>query len=129
MDTLIEILQNPIVIGIIMGSLTYLFMIWDNSRKPENEREEISIYTPIIMAVAACVISYGVQMYLSGDKKINISENIKEIAQDVLVMQPPSNIQNTNTASNSSVASYQLIGKGVGLPDNIDLPDVFIDMI
>lgn len=56
-------LKNPIVLAIIAGVLTYLYMNWENKRKqeenPKANIEDVSYTTPIIVGLLVLFISQG----------------------------------------------------------------------
>ena len=74
-----DILKNPIVIGIIAGVLSYLYFVWvdRNTDKKNKKKKDIGLFTPMVIAIVASVLSYS---YLSN----NSSE---EVVQDTQTIQ------------------------------------------
>lgn len=116
-----SIIKNPIVLGVLAGAITYIYLVWSKKNK-KDPKKEISLITPIIVAIAVCLVAY---LYFSPGSSV--------AAQDVEAKQlmgssakyhfadPAAPIQ----ISSDSPASFHLISKGVNIPNNV--PEVFIE--
>jgi len=116
-----NLVKNPIVIGIIAGIITYLYIHWNNETKhkknPKSKRKPVSLVTPIVVSIIVWFIATNyldtVTKQIGGGKKVANAPSQKLI--------------NVNAAINNSIGSesYHIIGK-----NNIRLPptDVFIDL-
>ena len=51
-----DLLKNPLIIGLVLGVVTYLYLMWTNNKK-DNKKKKPGLITPIIVAVLACIIA------------------------------------------------------------------------
>ena len=138
----VSFLKNPIVIAIIVSTLVYLYMYWDNENRykknPKATRESVSLMTPAIVGLISWFVASN---YFGSDVPQIVGENTNMLPQNVPINLPidqsvnkfklVNNANNNNaivggfTAGSSESRSYHLIGK-----NNIRLPqtDVFIDV-
>lgn len=140
-----DILRSPIIIGILVGALTYIYMYWEADKKhkknPKSKMKQISFVVPAAVGVIVWFMasSYFGSTQNSGigfdqlDKKISIHNNYKLVGQgfDNNVASTINKVINNDVISPAESAgsfgsrSYHLIGR-----NNIKLPptDVFIDL-
>lgn len=132
-----ELYKNPLIIGIIFGAITYLYIWWTDSKDNEeddidDEREEsfLSKYKIIIPIIVTLVV-WGIAYFLlnRNKKEINIIETT-----DVLPQAQIGGEQNivmsddiVKSSSSDSIKSYNLISKGLNIPNK--LPDAFIEIM
>ena len=139
-----EILQNPIVIGVIASIITYLYLRWDNEKKikidPKNTKKKISLLTPgIVGAITWYIVSNYMDM-TNTTQKIVISGNPEYKNNDFkdglgnfnIDVNKQNNFNNVDSLSLES-KSYHLVGKGqISVPNaaslNNDLPEMFIEL-
>jgi len=115
-----DIIKNPIVIGIIVGALVYICLKWyyykqNNDDKKDGQTKtntEVSIIPPIVAGVVAYFLSYYFlnKCDKSGVTLIDVPSN--------------KNVTKTNSISESPQTFY-LVNKGVNIPNK--LPDILID--
>ena len=109
---MIDILKNPIVIGLFSGALIYFYLYWSEEQRskknPSSKKKLVSVVTPGVVAV---IIWFIASSYL--DPK-TISTSNTNVVQETNNMIP---VENVN-------GSLHIIHK-----NNIRLPssDVFID--
>jgi len=142
---ILEILKNPIVLGIFAGTIAYLYMLWDNEKKYKNAKDkyeknkkDINLMIPLIIAVIVCIFSYA-YFYSSDEVKntnpidltetlnVNVSKN--DVGTKYKFSDGNENMQMSNnklTFSPESATEFHLISKGLNVP-NKAVPDVFME--
>jgi len=133
---LISLFQNPIILAIIAGALTYAYLYWDNMKKkeknPKADIPPVDYTTPAIVGIMALFIGYSLFGF---SKKSSMDEvgQVIETANPRLVEKPSDLVgghkMNTNFsdkfADSFDSNTYHLIGKNaIRLPNT----DVFIDL-
>jgi len=142
----ISFLKNPIIIAVIVSTLVYLYMYWENEKRykknPKATKESVSLITPAVIGLISWFIAssyFGSDVPQLGADDTNLMlNNGQNLQQQPLIIQHGDqtvnkfkligNENNANggfTAGSSESRSYHLIGK-----NNIKLPqtDVFIDV-
>jgi len=123
-----DIFKNPIIIGLIFGVITYLYLLkqkWDAEKKKKNKKikvEDPNILIPVAVAIlSGCFAWYywGTSHSITPTNNMTVETLAKEPLQNEDV------IESLTGQSNNSV-SFHLVGKGINMPNN--LPDVFLDM-
>ena len=123
---MMSIIKNPIVLGVLAGGLTYIYFVWSNKNKKEKDQKDISLITPIVVAIAVCLVAYlyfGTGATLSNDTVTEITKKIpinQQVTPDVKV--PSAKLV---SQVSESAESFHLITKGINIPNNV--PDVFIE--
>ena len=118
-----DIIKNPIFLGILAGAITYLYLMWsaDKKKKDYKSKKDVSLFTPIIVAVIVSVIAYVYFNYTSGDVTgVNPEQSTMKKPLDTM-----NNYHFAKDLSSESPASFHLVGRGISIPNN--LPDVFIE--
>lgn len=117
-----DLLKNPIVIGLILGTITYLYLYWENKKKKEkNDKivDGVNYYIPIAVAILGWFIAYNI----FGKWNTTI---------DTANIQPTSNIQQgcgpVNNPVSDNIKNNDVYH--VATKNTIRLPqtDVFIDI-
>lgn len=140
---MMDIISNPMFIAIMMGTLTYAYMWWTNEnryRKKPALKKPVNIYIPAIVTFVTWAIVYG--YYLSMD---TLPEMVREPATGMDMEMKPQlasrsfkliedkgmSLKDANRMTegltSESAKSYQLVGRGLNIPNNMKLPDVFIE--
>ena len=109
--------MNPIVIGLALGVLTYIYLMWKANLKKDKKKSEVSLKIPVIVAIVGMIIAYVVCSSDGSNSGTNNGVN------NVVVNQP----KLLNNLTSESPTSYHIISKGVNIPNNIKIPDVFIE--
>jgi hypothetical protein len=148
----LDILKNPVIFGLLFSLLTYAILLWHNkkynNKNKDKKPKEVNLIIPALVGVAVTIVSYN---YLSdihnnnslNHNNINLNQNTKYKffnPKDTKYkfsnpMDTKYKFSNNAVQSNyklrdltsESPASYQLISKGLNIPNKIDLPDVFIE--
>ncbi len=114
---MIDILKNPVVIGILAGTLTYSYLWWHNEtkyKKDIKERKTTGILMPAIVGLVVWAL-YHVYLDLTGE----------------LILEDGVNASNYNITKDvpsiNEAVDFRMIEKGLTLPNNLVLPDVFIE--
>lgn len=137
----LDILKNPIVLGVLAGVVTYLYMMWCNNKKYEknpNEKKEISLVTPAVVAVIVAVVAYG-YFHSSGETTAPVPQHTTSPGQGAGIVQVTPGVAKglgagteqrfnfVQDVSPESPALFHLISRGVNIPNNLNVPDVFIE--
>jgi dipeptide/tripeptide permease len=122
---MLDILKNPVIIGLFAGVITYIYLCWclkeDNKkRKNKNKRtkKDVNLIIPSVIAIIIWFIAYGYFEY-----------NTNESYPREMAIEQSSGIPKTYKLvkdSSSDVASFSLLNRGISVP-NKPLPDVFIE--
>lgn len=131
-------LKNPIILAILAGILTYIYMWWDNKKKKEKNPkatiEEIDYIPPAMVALLTLFVSYN--LFGNGDGILPSTQEIvaNSLPKDLNGQNGPNlqggkMIQNRfsdKLAESFDSHTYHLLGK-----NTIKLPqtDVFIDIV
>ena len=103
-----DVVKNPVIIGVLVAAITYLYLWWQN--KNDKNKKPINLFIPAGTAIGAAILSYT---YFN--------------------MQPVSDIPTNklpkimSKLSSESPVAYHLVSRGVSIPNNINIPDVFVE--
>ena len=124
----LDILKNPIILGVLAGTVAYLYYYWQESQRqkanPRLKKKSINIFVP---GVAAVIVWFASSMYF--DKTNNTAQEGGEgegnlLPNNSIIHRLDENVEIGSDASYGS-KSYRLVGKGrIQLPDQ----DVFLDL-
>lgn len=144
---IISFLKNPIVIGFFAGVATYLYLLWSLPKKTKNSdkkkhKKKINLLIPVVVAILCGFIAY----YYFGDNSTpNMAASTAVIGATTPIL--ANNIQNQtgiidfpqqqiNSAlanfkvscqmSDDTPAQFHLLSRGVNIPHDLKIPDVFI---
>jgi hypothetical protein len=140
---MIDIIKNPVIIGLTVGVLVYLYLKWDSNKKKEekNKRKDSNLLIPLFLGTASWFIAHN---YFD---KYNFDEippnNNNNVVINDMNYQIPDKLDLTEAAmtggganivnnigskfNNIQQPTYHLLKKGVTIPNNISLPDVMLD--
>ncbi|QKF93893.1 hypothetical protein QKU48_gp0435 [Fadolivirus algeromassiliense] len=134
----LSFLKNPIILAILMTSLTYAYMYWDNSQKqkknPKAELPPINMTTPVVVGLITLIVAYGLFGFSSKNddvgKVLQQTNELPSIENQNMRLVEKKNFLNRSRLSERVTDSfdsntYHLVGKNA-----IKLPsaDVFIDI-
>lgn len=143
---MIEIIRNPVIIGLTVGILVYIYMKWEQSKRHPNEknkRKDSNLLIPLGVGIACWFVAHnyfenynfiddGVNNKIDSDK-LDFTQNIPTKIEDSLVGGANlTNIGNNMMPSNNlnvlpNLQSYHVLKRGVTIPDNINMPDVLLE--
>ncbi len=126
-----NIIKNPIIIGLFFGILTYIYMVYFHSKyikkyKKHNKTKKQIIYKnpsffyPIIVFSLSWLIAF---IFLDDDDDVNIMKNFNE--------EKSYELRNDDN-ENDDTRSFRMLKTGINIPRNLpnqNLPDVFINAI
>jgi flagellar basal body-associated protein FliL len=134
-----DIVRNPVVIGLFVGTMTYAYLSHSAKDKNKNDKnykkQKINLMIPLVMALIGWFIAYA---YFE-----NKNDKIVPAAETQSAMVSRNNIQLplpispspqhfikdvVSESTTSDPKSFELLkgGSSVNIPDN--LPDVFLEM-
>jgi len=136
-----EIVKNPIIIGIFAGACTYAYLQWDINEKnkkrkhkkgSKKDKEEVNLLIPLVVSIIAWFIAYAYFEY-----KPESNENTDIVIPDLYTRpRPPLPLPITNgpgykfvkdvVSESSEPRSFSLLTGGVTVPTKF--PDVLLDM-
>lgn len=136
----LEIFKNPILLGVIAGCLTYLYLLWQvdslnkneksQKKRDENNKKSISLFLPLIVAIVVCIITYA-YFYISPDTQSDQSDGNTSTSTLTSGMASTPKYKfavDEKSVSSESATSFHLISKGMNIPNKpLDVPDVFIE--
>jgi predicted small secreted protein len=143
---MIEIIKNPVMIGLTIGVLVYIYLKLEQSQITEekNKIKDTNLLIPLGIGTACWFIAhnYFENYNFTNDNNLNINDtkftndmplNIpdKIDLSDTIMMGGGANLVNNignNFAPKASIApSYHLLKRGVTIPTNINMPEVLLD--
>lgn len=135
---MIEIIKNPVIIGLTVGILTYIYLRWEQSKNPleKNKRKDTNLLIPLGLGLGTWFISHNYfEDYNFTDEHngSNYVENIidggmpqKMQMENALVGGDASLVNNINPIKNIQ-NSYHVLKRGVTVPKSMDMPDVLLE--
>jgi hypothetical protein len=137
---MMDIISNPMFIAIVAGTITYAYMWWSNENKHKNkkvQKKPVNIIIPAIVTFVVWGLVYGYYLSMGQasagdiDEQV-IPENINMNTQATskafkLIEDKGMSLDDARGVSSDSVRSYQLVGRGLNIPNNVKLPDVFLE--
>lgn len=120
----LEILKNPIVLGILASAITYMYLLWDKKKKAAKKtdgeiKKDINLMIPLIAGITVCIVAYIV--FCS-----NVSAVSYDIPQvdslDIKYKFSDEMIKNDS----ASVGEIRLVSRGVNIPNRV-IPAVFME--
>lgn len=117
-----NIIKNPIVLGVIGGGITYLYLYLTRDKKKDPTGRDISLIYPLIIFILVAVLAYIYFNYYSSDGLRTFIEPNNKMEMDKYNL--------AKDISSESVGSFHLISRkgGISIPNEIkDLPNVFIE--
>lgn len=134
-----DIISNPMFIAIVAGTITYAYMWWSNENKhKKTQKKQVNIIIPAIVTFVVWGLVYGYYLSMGqvsiGDidetgvpENININHQSTSKAFKLIEDKGMSLDDARGGVSSDSVRSYQIVGRGLNIPNNIKLPDVFLE--
>ena len=125
-----DIIKNPVIIGLTAGILTYFYLKWDIEKhaKKNKKPKDVDLLVPLVVAVIAWFISYT---YL--DFNPVVPNNFIPLENQPLnplptVPIPTQNISHKLTKSLvlSDNKAFSLLNSGINIPNK--LPDMLLEM-
>ncbi len=135
---MIEIIKNPVIIGLTIGILTYIYLRWEQSKNAleKNKRKDTNLLIPLGLGVASWFIAHNYfedYNFTDDNNGSNYVENIidggmpqKMQMENVLVGGDASLVNNINPIKNIQ-NSYHVLKRGVTVPLSMDMPDVLLE--
>uniref|UniRef100_A0A6C0E8Z6 Uncharacterized protein n=1 Tax=viral metagenome TaxID=1070528 RepID=A0A6C0E8Z6_9ZZZZ len=120
-----DVIRNPVILGLIAGVLTYLYIAWKDKkdRKKKKNKNKKSKFTGLAIPGVVALIVWFVACGYFDYKKSNGHSDIRN------ALEAPQGsyklVRETGNLSGSASPPYTLINSGVKIPTN--LPDVLIE--
>jgi hypothetical protein len=147
-----DIVKNPIIIGLLAGTLTYMYMSWniENSDSPEydivkdrhgkkhktrREKPDVNLLIPLVVAIIIWFVTYAYFEYQPETQMMKHNANTfaphattrHEPSLPILPGKSYTFTKDVVDSVSSDPRSFSLLNQGVNVPHN--LPDVMIDLI
>ena len=133
-----DIIKNPIIIGLAMGALTYGYLSYtvnekneENSKKKKSKRKEkesVNLMIPLVVAVITWFIVYAYFEY-NTESQINNPQIMPTIGESLpipLPVSPKHGFIKDVMTDTSDPQPFSLINTGMTVPTK--LPDVLLDI-
>lgn len=125
-----DVVKNPIMIGLVAGMITYMYIKWRNEsmvKKNKNKKKknkDVNLLIPLSVFILFWFISYA---YFSSDSNNKSSESTFVPKKYKLTRDAPEIKLNSPVISNTSdPASFNMVSNGVHIPNH--LPDIMFEM-
>lgn len=125
-----DIIKNPVVIGLVVAVLTYLYLTWrqkkqeklNKHKKGKNNKKSkyVSLIIPGVVGVIVFFIAYGYFEYNKKSVQPSLPTNNVSLPLPVVP-----GYKLVKDVSSDQIRSFSLANKGVKIPSK--LPDVFIE--
>ena len=137
-----DIIKNPVIIGLTFGVLTYVYMVWvENEKMKKNKKnkknkkyikKKINLLIPLVVTIITWFISYSYFEYKNPVRaELNLPDIIRpsripQITPLPLVQIPNYKFVGDVLSASSDPKSFSLITNGITLPTK--LPEVLLEM-
>ena len=128
-----DILKNPIILGLLAAVVTYGFLYWKEQQRqkdnPDLEKKSVNIMIPGVVGAVIWFIagSFGNSNQIGGYIENNVEDIKKNLPVNSVIHKFDDDVELKSTKSDGSAdsKSFKLVKKG-----NIQLPgqDVFMDL-
>ena len=108
---MIEIIKNPIIIGITVGVLVYIYIQWEQQNK-KNKKDNLML--PLGIGILAWFLPHNY-----------FQDYNFEMEDEVHI--PTIRIISPQLGGSKNTQQLQILKKGVSLPDNLEIPDMLLD--
>ena len=132
-----DIIKNPIVVGLFASVITYIYLSWrasENNKKKKSKdkkKEEVNLLIPLVVGIIVWFVMYGYLEYKSGDVDTvrNTNINYQPIAQPLPIAPDATYrfVKDVIPSDSSEIKSFSMLTGGVSVPTKA-LPDVMLDM-
>lgn len=142
-----DIIKNPVVVGVICGIITYVYMKYTSDKinerrikrmKKENVKlklDKVNLLIPLALSIVGWFFATN---YFESEEKaeqiVVVSDmptmlDTGKIPQTGGIGELNKQMNNVIESLSDSARSYHLISRGLNIPNNIKMPDVFIETI
>ena len=136
---MIEIIKNPVIIGLTVGILTYIYLRWEQSKNylEKNKRKDTNLLIPLGLAIASWFITHNYFENYNFTDDNGGSDNYVENIIDVGIPQKIQ-IESGLTGGDASLVNninpirqvqntYHVLKRGVSIPQSLNMPDVLLE--
>jgi hypothetical protein len=133
-----DIIKNPVIIGLLAGVLTYAYLTWSleeknkKKQKKGQKKEEINLIIPLVVSVIIWFIAYAYFEY--SPERNTVANNFLERGQPIrmampLPLAPQAGYKFVGDAvsDSSDPKSFSLLANG-GVTIPTKLPDVLLEL-
>jgi hypothetical protein len=123
---LLDIIKNPVIIGLFAGGLTYVYMKWKNdadhkkSKNKNKPKKDVNLIIPLAVFLVFWFVSY-IYFSASDDKTATNSKtdsSVVDITKNDLAVEPLT-YKFVKESDNNDQKSYMLMGGGgISIPSN-----------
>ena len=146
---MLDIIKNPVIIGLTVGVLVHLYFKWEDSKKEHNKqhkRKDSRLLIPLFIGIAVWFIAHNYYEKYNFDQVVSNNINyqlpykldLSEVGEVSKLPKASINMTggdanlvnniNLNTRFNNiQQPTFHLLKKGVSIPNNITLPEVLLD--
>ncbi len=127
-----NIVKNPVFIGVITGVVVYLYLKYQldekNKRlikkKKKISEEDVNLMIPLVIGALAWFFSMN---YFEDEIEQEIENIPMSLSKQGEINEINNELKKIVESFTDSAESYQILGKGLNIPNK--LPDVFIETI
>ncbi len=133
-----DIIKNPVILGLLAGVVTYLYTSWNIKEKNKKNKKknkkpiEVNLMIPLVVGIIVWFLVYGYfEFSATTGNKHNMITSINNTIKKPIPMSPDKGFRFAKdeipTSSSSDAKEFSLL-KGGAITVPTKLPDVFIDM-
>ena len=121
---LLNIIENPVVIGAFVSFLTFLYLKWKNDKdaKKYGKKQDVNLLIPFVIFLIVWFIAYA---YFNSNEKCSIVVNID--AEHFIPTDNVNVINNDNSVPDIvKMDEFRLLGGGTTVPNKV--PDILFEL-
>jgi hypothetical protein len=115
----LELIKNPIVLGIIIATIAYIYLDWKRSKKLKKKDKDINLLIPLIIGCISSLIFYFIFNNMA--QVVQLPTTPDFIAQPQMMPNTAPMKLNLNMSDEQN-QSFHLVGRNITIPHNI--PDI-----
>jgi len=113
---MLELIKNPIVLGIITATIVYIYLDWKRNEKSKKKLKDVNILIPLSVGCISGLIFYFIFNNTGMEISAPIIQEVNPIINPINPVNPIKlNPEDMNT-------SFHLVGRNITIPHNI--PDL-----
>ena len=146
---MIEIIKNPVLIGLTFGVLVYIYMKWNDNKENKRNQEfkETNLFIPLGVGILSWFIAHNYFENYNFSNSNNVSpsnfDNINnqnnllhtikpQITQNPILNNIGNSVENVIKNNSDKInlinkPNLQILKKGIQIPNNLNIPDMLLD--
>jgi hypothetical protein len=125
-----DIIKNPVVIGVLAGLITYVYMIWTTNQNKKKKKQHKKLGNganlPIVLAVAS--IAWFIA-YSYFENELKQSGGLIPLPSSSFPKKPSYSLSQNLSSSSENTRSFSLLKNGINVPNTLpELSNTLLEM-